>query len=249
MKQHDGRAPKKAQVEDAPDEDLQSQTPSTEPSSVLTSSEPSSTSAPEVTVSAKAAGKQPVRDQPTNAAHPKPVLDTQSEDAFPALGDPKAHSSAPAPSSWSKKPAAAGKPANGVSSGTVHSISKPSSGSSTPIPGTGTPQSTTLSQRGPVPQMNLPGRYREQIRLHPSDMTPRSQLKKPVSDTLRDINKKSKAHVEMKAGPGGVMVFEGTGPVDAVLDALKEVATQLCSKVSNHTCFPSLYWTLGLTVM
>lgn len=63
-------------------------------------------------------------------------------------------------------------------------------------------------------------------------MTPRSQLKKPVNDILRDINKRSKATVEMKAGgPGGVVVFEGSGPVDAVRVALKEVATQLCSKV------------------
>jgi hypothetical protein len=81
--------------------------------------------------------------------------------------------------------------------------------------------------------MSLPGRYSEQIQLHPSMMTPRNQLKKPVSDILRDINKRSKANVEMKAGPGGVVVFEGTGPVDAVRVALKDVATQLCSKVRN----------------
>ena len=79
--------------------------------------------------------------------------------------------------------------------------------------------------------MSLPGRYSEQIQLHPSMMTPRNQLKKPVADILRDINKRSKANVEMKAGPGGAVVFEGTGPVDAVRVALKEVATQLCSKV------------------
>jgi hypothetical protein len=85
--------------------------------------------------------------------------------------------------------------------------------------------------------MSLPGRYSEQIQLHPSVMTPRKDLKKPVAEILREINKRSKANVEMKSGPGGVIVFEGTGPVDAVRIALKEVANQLCAKVSFKPTF------------
>jgi hypothetical protein len=133
---------------------------------------------------------------------------------------------------WSKKPAAVGKAANGVPNGNTNG-SAAASRASAPVSGIVTPNSGAQSQRGPTPQMSLPGRYSEQIQLHPSMMTPRNQLKKPVAEVLRDINKRSKATVEMKSGPGGVIVFEGSGPVDAVRIALKEVANQLCAKVSG----------------
>lgn len=239
MRQHEqeeAAAKHHASVEDVPDEEallhpapsgLKSLPISTNPSRVAT---PSS----EATMSAKAAGKQPAREQPPAADPPKPAFDPKSEDAFPALGGPKAAPAAAAPTPWSRKPAAVGKAANGIPNGLANgnmASSKLSSGASTPLSGIVTPSSTAPSQRGPTPQMALPGRYSEQIQLHPSMMTPRNQLKKPVMDILRDINKRSKANVEMKAGPGGIVVFEGTGPVDAVRVALKEVATQLCSKV------------------
>jgi hypothetical protein len=166
--------------------------------------------------SSKASGKQSGREHVS-----KPALDTQSEELFPALGAPKSKAAA-APSMWSKKPSAVGKAANGSSNGQG---AGPSSANSAGA-GSG-------SNRGPVPQMSLPGRYSEQIQLHPSVMTPRKDLKKPVAEILREINKRSKANVEMKSGPGGVIVFEGTGPVDAVRVALKEVANQLCAKVRS----------------
>lgn len=203
------------------------------------STDPSRNATPsaEPTMSSKAAGKQPMREQTQAAAPSKPAaLDTNSEDAFPALGPPKVLPNAPAPTPWSRKPASVGKATNGTSNGVTNgstASSRRTSGASTPISGIVTPSTTAASQRGPTPQMSLPGRYSEQIQLHPSMMTPRNQLKKPVTDILRDINKRSKANVEMKSGPGGVVVFEGTGPVDAVRVALKEVATQLCSKVCS----------------
>jgi hypothetical protein len=166
--------------------------------------------------SGKALGKQPVRDNVS-----KPAFDTQSEELFPALGAPKSKAAA-APSMWSKKPSAVGKAANGLSNGQANGAA--SSMNSSGAASSGLP-------RGPVPQMSLPGRYSEQIQLHPSVMTPRKDLKKPVAEILREINKRSKANVEMKSGPGGVIIFEGTGPVDAVRIALKEVANQLCAKV------------------
>ena len=228
-------------VEDAVDEDALLHPPpsGTGTTSLPISTDPSrvATPAAEPTMSSKAAGKQPTREQPQSAPPSKPGLDTQSEDAFPSLGGPKVQTSASNPTPWSKKPAAVGKAAGGMANGLTNGsngASNRSSRASTPLSGIVTPSTTAPSQRGPTPQMSLPGRYSEQIQLHPSMMTPRSQLKKPVTDTLRDINKRSKANVEMKAGPGGVVVFEGTGPVDAVRVALKEVATQLCSKVCNE---------------
>jgi hypothetical protein len=237
MKQHaEKESGHQPTVEDAVDEEYTLHPPPSGAASLPISTEASRVATPsaEPTMSAKAAGKQPMRDKPQTAAPSKPTLDTQSEAAFPALGGPKTQPAAAAPSPWSKKPAAVGRAANGMSNGMANGNTAPStlsSGNSTPMSGLVTPSSTAPSQRGPVPQMSLPGRYSEQIQLHPSHMTPRSQLKKPVSDILRDINKRSKAHVEMKAGQGGLVVFEGTGPVEAVRVALKEVATQLCSKV------------------
>ena len=226
----------KASVEEVPDEDALLHTPPSGTTSLPISADPSrvTTPAADPAMSSKAAGKQPARDQPQTAAPKKPALDTHSEDAFPALGGPKAQPTAAAPTPWSRKPAAVGKAANGMSNGLPNgntATSNMSSGASTPMSGIITPSTTTPSQRGPTPQMSLPGRYSESIQLHPSVMTPRNQLKKPVTDILREINKRSKANVEMRSGPGGVVVFEGTGPVDAVRVALKEVATQLCSKV------------------
>lgn len=226
-----------ASVEEVPDEETLLHPAPSGDKSLPISTDPSRVATPsgDATMSSKAAGKQPAREQQPAAAPPKPAFDPKSEDAFPALGGPKAQPAAAAPTPWSRKPAAVGKAANGMSNGLANgnmAASKPSSGASTPRTGIVTPATTAPSQRGPTPQMALPGRYSEQIQLHPSMMTPRNQLKKPVTDVLRDINKRSKANVEMKAGPGGVVVFEGTGPVDAVRVALKEVATQLCSKVS-----------------
>lgn len=242
MRQHEqeeAAAKHHASVEEVPDEDALLHPAPSGMKSLPISNDPSRVATPagETNMSAKAAGKQPAREQPPAAAPPKPAFDPKSEDAFPALGGPKAQPAAAAPTPWSRKPAAVGKAANGMSNGLANgnmASSKPSSGASTPLSGIVTPSSTAPSQRGPTPQMALPGRYSEQIQLHPSMMTPRNQLKKPVSDILRDINKRSKANVEMKAGPGGIVIFEGTGPVDAVRHALKETATQLCSKVSSR---------------
>jgi hypothetical protein len=62
-------------------------------------------------------------------------------------------------------------------------------------------------------------------------MLPRNQLKKPVRDILRDISKRSKATVDLRSGPNGSVIFEGKGSVEAVRQALKEVAQQVGSKV------------------
>lgn len=213
----------KATVEDAEDEDA---APTAAAAGSATSTDPSRMATPSADPApgSKAAGKQPAKEKP---AASRPPLDTQSEELFPALGAPKAPAAAPT-SMWSKKPATVGKAANGIANS--NAATNASSRSSTPASGILTPGSTAPSQRGPVPQMNLPGRYTEQVSLHSSMMTPSNQRKKPLQDILRDINKRSRAHVEMKPGPGDSLTFHGTGPVDDVRMALKEVANQLCSK-------------------
>ncbi|PIB02509.1 Vigilin 1 [Cercospora beticola] len=220
----------KVTIEDAADEDLPSTASTAAPPATGTTS-----ASHDGTVSSgngsKSAGKQPVREAPAANAPRAPTLDTQSEELFPSLGAPKGPSAGT--SMWSNKPAAVGK-ANGTSNGTGY-------GRAANVPVrtmNATPGIVNAGAgRGPA-QVNLPGRNSEQVLIPTHLMTPRAQLKKPVADILRDINKRSKATVEMKSGPGGNYIIEGTGPTDAVRLALKEVASQLCSKQTAKVPVP-----------
>jgi hypothetical protein len=159
-------------------------------------------------LSEKAAGKQKAEDAP--AAPKKPALNTSSEEAFPALGPVKPRAQAVAPT-WGKKPAS-------VTSNDVNG-SAASSGSAV--------------GRGPaLPSMNIPGKHTERITLALSQVAKKDELKKPIGEIVRDINRRSKAKLEYKQGPGS-LIFEGTGPVEAVRQALKEVANEIGSKVSH----------------
>ncbi|EFR04979.1 hypothetical protein MGYG_07982 [Nannizzia gypsea CBS 118893] len=98
----------------------------------------------------------------------------------------------------------------------------------TPAPAP-TPASIPTPAASTPRQLVIPGKHVDQFRFDSSQMLPRSELKKPVSDILRDISKKSKVRLEVREGAGGVYIFEGTGNVDAVRQALKEVAQQVGS--------------------
>lgn len=91
--------------------------------------------------------------------------------------------------------------------------------------------------------MSLPGKHMEQLRLAPSQMQPRGQLKKPLKDILRDISRKSKATVEMRGGPSGSIIFEGKGSVESVRQALREVAQQVGSKVRFESKMKNQHYT------
>ena len=192
----------------------------------------------------KATGKQKAREDPieppSSANIPPPViLDTKSEDAFPALGrGSKPQAPASVPMAWgARKPlGVANAVPNGINGqGPVSSTS--SSRASTPGSGKLMPASTNASvashRRGPSnPQsLPIPGRHSERIQFAPSQLLRREQLKKPLHDVLRSINKSSKATVAMKSGPDGTIIFEGTGPVDAARQALRDVAKEVGSKV------------------
>ncbi|KAJ5125904.1 K Homology domain type 1 [Penicillium atrosanguineum] len=148
---------------------------------------------------------------PKPAAKKAPAFDVQSDELFPALGSgPKP--TTPAAATWgANKPSAAAAVANGQTA-------KPMN----------------------MPRvMSLPGKHLEQLRLAPSQMQPRGQLKKPLRDILRDISRRSKANVDMRGGPGGSIIFEGKGSVDSVRQALKEVAQQVGSKQSVKVPIPT----------
>ncbi|KAI9794634.1 MAG: hypothetical protein M1816_004521 [Peltula sp. TS41687] len=215
-------------------------------------------------MSAKAAGKQKARSEsPGTGQSPeqtKPALNMDSHEAFPELGSgPQPRAPRPVTTAWTaKKPSAAGAPVNGVhpaSNGLPGralpgSSSNNSSRASTPASsGVATPRSLSGAsmlpnhsqpQRSIQPQaMSIPGRYTERISLLPQEMRPRSQLKKPIPDVLRELNRRSKANVQMSSGAGGAVHFDAKGPVDAVRQALKEVARELGSKQSVKVSVPA----------
>lgn len=165
-------------------------------------------------LSDKAAGKQRAADDA--APSKKPALNTSSEEAFPALGPVKPRAQASVAPTWGKKPASV--TSNGVN-GSAHAHD----GSSAAPAG-----------RGPaLPSMSIPGKHTERISLASHQVAPRGELKKPINEIVRDINRRSKAKLEYKQAPGA-LIFEATGSVEAVRQALKEVANEVGSKVSDH---------------
>lgn len=244
QEKHAASAPRRPIVEDVVDEEDLIHPP---PSSLV--SRPAASTPIEnksLAMSEKAAGKQKAKDEPeeplrpTVTTPPTVPLDTKSEDAFPALGGgPKPKNAAPVSMAWgARKPLGeASAVPNGIN-GQGPMSSSASSRASTPasgkLPTTSTNPSVGSQPRGPTPQhMPIPGRHSERIQFAPSQLLPRNQLKKPLQDVLRSINKGSKAKVEMKPGPNGTLIFEGTGPVDAARQALRDVAKEVGSKVSS----------------
>ncbi|KAL5118627.1 hypothetical protein ACEQ8H_003478 [Pleosporales sp. CAS-2024a] len=184
---------------------------------------PAPSSKSDAPLSEKAAGKQKADDAP---APKRPALNTSSEEAFPALGPSKPRGQAPVAPTWGKKPASVTSNANGTAT---------TNGTS----GASAPASTAVGRGPALPSMNIPGKHTERISFSPNQLTPRQQLKKPVNDIIRDINKRSKARLEFKTGPSGTVIFESTGPVDAVRQTLKEIANEVGSKQSVDVPVPA----------
>lgn len=179
--------------------------------------------------SAKAAGKQ-------KAAEPAaPVkLDTQSHELFPELGAPKKTTANVAPI-WSVKNGAGanGNGAAAASSNGTPKVSAPSSRAGTPLSVGGGP----VSSNGP-PAMSIPGRNVTTVYLDDSQILPRSALKRPIPDIIKDINRKSRAVVTMAPPSGGKRRFDATGPSEAAQQALKELVHQIGAKVTINVPIP-----------
>ena len=195
-------------------------------------------------VSEKVAGKQKTKEEPDAASlkmklNSQPTPDTKSEEAFPALGSgPKSKAPATAAPAWgAKKPSSVGAAdSNGVN-GRSHSVSSTAS-SRSPTPASGILTDTSASasikpSRGMPQKSSVRGRHTDRFEFAPAQLVPRDQLRKPIPDVLQGINKKSKAKVTMKPGPGGVFVFEGVGPLEDTRQALKDVAREIGVKVKG----------------
>lgn len=165
-----------------------------------------------------------------------PIFDPKSEDAFPALGaGPKPQVGNRVAPAWSSNHVFLGSPPGPYGNGSRSKAT--SSPSSTLAPGMLTPLSTNASSTSqsrvvPIPRMIMPGKHSERIQLFPSQLLPRDQLKKPLVDIIRNINRKSKAVVLHKLGPNGSLIFEATGPPGPTRQAIIDVAKEVGSTVS-----------------
>jgi KH domain len=191
----------------------------------------------------EAAGKQRAETPPKKSI----VLDTQSEELFPALGGgSKARPGPAATPSWAakKNTPASRSAANGVSNGlsaALQASSPLSSRASTPPSGILTPASGSAmnnahaSRKGPM-QMAMPGKYTDSITLVPAHM----DKSKPIQPFLDKLNKKSRATVTRHvARDGSSMVFEGSGPKKDVSEALRTIARELSSKRKIRLAIPA----------
>ena len=209
------------------------------PSSVVDSSGPV-LDTPNEPLSENAMGKKKVQEEGSSEdptlRQKIPALDTKSEELFPALGSgPKTRVSGQIPVAWSsKKPASIvnGTPrsVNGTGTGLGAANTRASTSAAGPLPMSSA--NIPIQPRWQAPQVSMPGKYRESVHFAPTQLLPRNQLKKPLLDVVREINKRSKATVEMRPGREGNLEFVGVGPtVESVRQALKDVAKQLGSKV------------------
>ena len=240
---HEADAAHRAKVEDVIDEEDIAHPPPSMQAALHSEPDVPPVESP-APISEKAAGKQKATQETSPVSTSTqtngiPSLNMQSEEIFPALGGgPKAPATTPTVMAWgTKKPTFVNAGANGIN-GHVQPSSLNSSRASTPTSGVLTPSSTNASITKPrvIPlpkNMAMPGRHSERIEFAPSQLLPRDQLKKPLNETLRGINKRSKANVEMKSGAHGMIIFEGTGPVDATRQALKDLAKEVGSKVNR----------------
>jgi hypothetical protein len=168
-------------------------------------------------ISAKAAGKRKEDVQKEN----KPLFDTQSEEAFPGLGGSKPTPAVASTPLWK----VGAKPANSTNGVSTNGTSTPTSGMSTPQPATAKPVDG-LQMKG------LPGQFRDAYHLKANEMLPRTSLKKPLPELLKDINKRSKAKVTYTQTPHGIM-FNASGPEKAVSESLRDVVANVGAKVRN----------------
>ncbi|KAI1388026.1 putative RNA binding effector protein Scp160 [Hypoxylon trugodes] len=195
-------------VEDVPDEELKSSPTADTPEKSSWAQTPS----------AKAAGKQPAQDSGR--------LDTQSHEAFPELGVPKTT----AASKSNISPIWGGARANGKANG--------SSWSANGTPRTSTPASGVSTPTGVPPPVSIPGRNVETLLLESRYVLPRNQLKRPIQDIVKDINRKSRAVISLAPAPSGHLKFEATGPQDKAQQALRELVQQIGIKTSVTVPIP-----------
>lgn len=148
----------------------------------------------------------------------EPKIDTQSHELFPSLGG----TPQPRPQAqgiWGSGKASAN--ANGTPINSTPRASTPNSGAATPLPTADRPK---VNQPGQQPQ--------ERIELAPDQILKRGELKKPLPEILREINKKYRSNITQSTGMGGKMTFTAYGPASAARTGIKALMEQIGAKVT-----------------
>ena len=175
----------------------------------------SSAAADSSALSAKAAGK---RKETAPAAS---TLDTQSRELFPDLGGPKPQPAVKTAPKWN----VLSDKTNG------HSPADGTPRAATPSSGAATP-----TAKSAIPLVSIPGRKNiETIHLRPEHMKGRDQLRRPLPDIIKDLNRTSRATISIGSNNTSGTTFEATGPQDAAQRALKELVKQIGTPVCPFT--------------
>lgn len=212
-------------IEDVPDEDDAPHGAPPASSSLLESTQDGPAPGWVPPMSAKAAGKQKAADAPVKEN--KPLLDTQSDELFPGLGGA---SKAPLPTNttpiWgAKKPTG---PTNGTN------------GSSTPNSGINTPSGASQQAPRGAPQ-SLAGQIQAPLLvLQKQDILPRNQLKKPLPEIIKDINKKLRTNLQTTTREGGVLEVRDSSNQKESLkqQAVRDLGAQIGAKKSVKVSIP-----------
>ncbi|KAK9775367.1 putative K Homology domain-containing protein [Seiridium cardinale] len=168
-----------------------------------------------------------VEDAPDDDLPRKTAAPSASLDDFPALGASgngnKGKSKEPAgPAIWMAKLNTGANTPNGTSR------------ASTPASNAGI--STPPVVAGPK-DMNLPGRHSEFVVLDPQFIQPRNQLKRPIPDLVKDINRKSRANLAFSY-QGSRLRIEATGPQDHAQQAIRDLVNQIGTKQTIRVPIP-----------
>ena len=158
--------------------------------------------------------------KPTPAGSAKKAsLATDSHELFPELGGAAPKPSANIAPVWPARANAA----NGRSGATpVNGTPKPSA----PPSGANTPTHA-------APSLSIPGQNVEYLLLGPDHVLPRAQLKKPLTDIVKDFNRKSRAQIKMVTQPDNMIRVEATGPKgDVTMQALKDFVGLIGTKLT-----------------
>jgi len=155
-------------------------------------------------------------------------LDTKSRELFPELGGSTTKAGGGrAPVVWG-----AGKNVNGQAKGATSSNGSPRG--QVPVSLVGSPSLNA------APAVNIPGRNVETLFLDPQHVMSRAQLKRPLPDIIKDMNRKSRAIISMSTSGNGRLKFEAVGPRDVAQQALLDLVQQIGSKVSIGRSLPFL---------
>lgn len=211
MQKHAEATPHPVTVEDVPDVDLPkpAAAEAAAPTPAAGNDASGSWAAP---MSSTAAGKQKEKQS---------SLDTQSHELFPELGAPKGKAANVAPI-WSAK------------NGAAPSQNGAGAGAAAPRPAPAAP----AAAQAPPPVMSIPGRKVESVTLEPQFIMERKELRRPIPDILRDLNRKSRANISMSAAGNGRIKFDATGPQDVAQQALKDLVAQIGRRTKIEVPIP-----------